>query len=71
MGVRVGVVNFFWGQSIGTDKTNTFQLTFYSNMKFVGATCLGGLWALQWAWQTFFELIGINKNNTLQLKFFI
>jgi len=34
MGVRVGVANFFWGQSIGIDETNT----------------LGGLWALEWAW---------------------
>jgi len=29
MGVRVGVANFFWGQSIGIDETNTFQLTFF------------------------------------------
>jgi len=26
MGVRVGVANFFWGQSRGIDETNTFQL---------------------------------------------
>jgi len=29
MGVRVGVTNFFWGQSIGVDETYTFQLTFF------------------------------------------
>jgi len=23
-------------------------------VKIVGATCLGGLWAFEWAWQTFF-----------------
>jgi len=51
MGVRVGVSNFFLDQSIGIDETNTFQL---SNMKIVGATGLGGLWALKWAWQIFF-----------------
>jgi len=37
MGVRVGVANFFWGQSIGNDETYTFQLTFFSSMKIVGA----------------------------------
>jgi len=47
MGFRVGVANFFWGQSIGIDGTNTFQLPFFSSMKMVGATDLGGLWALQ------------------------
>jgi len=26
-------------------------------MKIVGATGLGGLWALEWAWQTFFGSI--------------
>jgi len=36
MDVRVGVVNFFLGQSIGIDGTNTFQI--------VGATGLGGFW---------------------------
>jgi len=44
MGVGVGV-----DQSIGIDKTNTFQLTFLSSMKIVGVTVLGGLWALEWA----------------------
>jgi len=42
------------GQSIGIDETNKFQLKFLSSMKTVGATGLGGLWALEWAWQTFF-----------------
>jgi len=30
-----------------------------------------GLWALGWAWQTFFlgQSIGIDKNNIFQLKF--
>jgi len=42
------------GKSIGIDKTNTLQLKFVSSMKIVGATGLGGLWALEWAWQHFF-----------------
>jgi len=46
---RVGVENF-WGQSIGIDETNIFQVQFFSTMKVVGATGLGGLWALEWAW---------------------
>jgi len=54
MDVRVGAANFFWGHSIGNDETNKFQLKFFSSMKIVGATGLGGLWALEWAWQTFF-----------------
>jgi len=29
MGVRVGVANYFLGQSIGIDETNTFQLKFF------------------------------------------
>jgi len=29
MGVKVGVANFFWDQSIGIDEINTFQLKFY------------------------------------------
>jgi len=68
MGVRVGAANFFWGQSIGIDETNTFLLTFISSMKIVGATGLRGLWALEWAWQTFFldQSIGTNKTNTFQ-----
>jgi len=33
---------------------------------------LDGLWALKWAWQTFFlrKSIGIDENNTFQSKFF-
>jgi len=46
------VANFFWGQSIGIDQTNTFRLTFFSSMKIVGATSLGGLWALEWVWHS-------------------
>jgi len=49
MGVSVGVANFFFGQSTCIDETNTFQLKFFSSMKIVGATGLGGLWALEWA----------------------
>jgi len=32
-------------------------------MKIVGATGLGGLWALEWAWQTLFlgQSIGIEQ----------
>jgi len=41
-------------------------------MKIVGATGLVGLWALEWAWQSFFDQsISIDETNTLQLKFFI
>jgi len=40
----------FLGQSIGIDKNNTFNL--HSSIKTVGATVGGGLWALEWAWQT-------------------
>jgi len=50
VGVKVGVANFFLGQSIGIDKNNTFQLKFYFSIKTVEATVLGGLWALEWAW---------------------
>jgi len=54
------------------DETTTFQLTFFSSMKIAGARGLGGLWALEWAWQIFFDQsIGINETNTFQLKFFI
>jgi len=39
-------------------------------MKIVGATGLGGLWALAWEWQTFFDQsIGNGKTNTYQLQF--
>jgi len=41
-----GRVKLFLDQSIGIDGTNTFQLKFLSSMKIVGATGLGGLWAL-------------------------
>jgi len=42
-------------------------------MKIGGATGLGGLWALEWARQTFFfdQSTGINKTNTFQIKLFI
>jgi len=56
MGVRVGLKNFL-GSIDGIDETNTFQLTFFSSMTIVGATGLASLWALEWAWQTFFESI--------------
>jgi len=36
-------------------------------MKTVGVTGLGILWALKWAWQG--QSIGIDENNTFQLKF--
>jgi len=39
-------------------------------MKTVGFRGLGGLWALEWAWQSFLgQSIGIDENNILQLKF--
>jgi len=42
-------------------------------MKIVAALGLGGLWALEWAWQAFSfdQSIGIDETNTFQLKFFI
>jgi len=49
MGVRVHVANFYTGQSIGIDETNTFQLKFCSTTKTVGAIALDGLLASQWA----------------------
>jgi len=38
MGIKVGVANFFFDQSIGFDETNTFQLKFLTSMKIVGVT---------------------------------
>jgi len=40
-------------------------------MKILGVIVLGGLWALKWAWQTFFlgQSIGIDESNTFKLKF--
>jgi len=52
VGVKEGVANFFLGQSIGIDENITFQLNLYSSIKTVGATVLGGLWALEWAWHS-------------------
>jgi len=43
VGVRLGMATFL-GQSIGIYDSNTFQ--FSSSFKTVGATVLGGLWAL-------------------------
>jgi len=73
MGVRVGVANFFFGQLIGIDYTNTFQFNLFSSMKIGGAAGFCGLWALEWAWKTFFldKSIDIDETNTFQLKFFI
>jgi len=53
--IRVHIYEFlkFLSQSMGTHGTNTFQLKFFSSMKFVGTTGLGGLWALEWGWQIF------------------
>jgi len=35
---------------MGKDETNTFHLKFFSSIKIAGATSLGGLCALEWAW---------------------
>jgi len=35
----------FFGQSIGIDETNTFQLKHFSSKKILGATGFDGLWA--------------------------
>jgi len=48
--------------------TNTFQFKLFLSMKIVGATCLGGLWALQWAWQILDQSKGIDETNQFQLK---
>jgi len=48
VGVKVDVATFL-GQSIGIDENNTLY-NFYFSIKTVGATVLGGLWALEWAW---------------------
>jgi len=42
-------------------------------VKIVGATGLGGLWAFELAWQTFFfdQSIRIDKTNKFQLTFYI
>jgi len=38
-------------------------------MKIVGATGLVGLWALEWAWQSFFnQSVGTGETNKFQLK---
>jgi len=55
MGVRVGVANFFLGQSLGI--VRYYQLKFFSTMIILGSTGLGGLWALAWAWQIIFGSI--------------
>jgi len=38
----------------------------------VGATQIQALWALEWAWQTFFldQSIGIDETNTFQLLWY-
>jgi len=51
LGVKVGVANFFLGQSMGIDENNTFQLKLLSSIKTVGVTVSGGLWALELAWR--------------------
>jgi len=33
-------------------RTLQFSKNFYSSIKTVGATVLGGLWALEWAWHS-------------------
>jgi len=40
---------------------------------YVGGRQIYALWALKWAWQTFFlnQSIGIDETNTFQLKIFI
>jgi len=62
MGVRVGVANFFFDQSIGIDETNTFQLKFFILDKNCGRHSRRGKLFLG-------QSIGIDKNNTFQLKF--
>jgi len=51
-GPKSGRGKIFLGQSIGINDNNTFQLKFFSSFKTLGATVLGGLWALEWAWHS-------------------
>jgi len=53
MRVRVGVATVL-GLPTGIDEI--FQLKFFSSMKIVGTTGLGGLWALEWV-KLFFRSI--------------
>jgi len=48
--MSVRVANIFLGQWTDFDETNTYQLKYFSSMEIMGATGLGGLWALEWAW---------------------
>jgi len=50
-GVRVGGANFFLGQSIGIDESNTFRKAAHITDRFMP------LWALEWELQHFFGSI--------------
>jgi len=55
VGVKVGVANIFLVQSVGIDENNRIRIRiriYLSSIKTVGVTVLGGLWALEWAWQS-------------------
>jgi len=42
-------------------RTIHFSLNFYSSIKTVGTTVLGGLWALEWAWHTAKNKLALRK----------
>jgi len=54
LGQSIGIETNTFHQSIGIDENNTFH--FYSSIKTVGTTVLGGLWALEWAWHVLKQL---------------
>jgi len=54
MGVRVGVANFFLGQSIGIDETKTFKLKFGFHHENCRSHRFGRFVGVKWTWQTFF-----------------
>jgi len=47
---RVGVANFSFGSIDRYWRDQYISVKILSSIKIVGATCLGGLWALEWAW---------------------
>jgi len=64
----VGVTGFrgLWALFSIFDSFRDIHVHIYDFLKFVG-----GVWALGWAWQSFFlgQSIGIDENITFQFKF--
>jgi len=63
-GRQSGLGKLFLGQSISIDENNIF----HSSIKTVGATVLGGLWALEWEAQESACQIGYKNQITLQFS---